>query len=67
MNWLRKNAGSWKSLCGRSLADIQDTSCESFDEIKDEVLVFFGYVRQFMEVFEDRRRKSTLILISAWL
>jgi hypothetical protein len=32
---------------------IQDTTCESVNEIRDEVLVFFAYVRQFMDVFED--------------
>jgi len=32
---------------------IQDTTCESVNEIRDEVLVFFAYVRQFMDVFVD--------------
>ena len=35
------------------LEDIQDTSCESYDEIQDEIMVLAEYFRNFMEVAED--------------
>jgi len=42
-----------KEFMREELADIENTACTSVNEIKDEIRVFFGYVRQFMEVFED--------------
>ena len=37
----------------QELEDIQDTSCESCEEIKDEILVLVEYFRKFMAVAED--------------
>ena len=33
--------------------DIQDTSCKSYKEIQDEIMVLVGYFRNFMDVAED--------------
>lgn len=41
----------------KELEDIQDTSCESFEEIQDEILVLAEYFRKFMAVDEDRHTK----------
>ncbi len=35
------------------LQDIQDTSCESYEEIQDEILALAEYFIKFMTVFED--------------
>ena len=35
------------------LEDIQDTSCESREEIQDEILVLTEYFRKFVAVVED--------------
>lgn len=42
-----------KEFMREELSDIEDTACESVDEIRDEIIVFFGYVKRFMDVFED--------------
>ena len=33
--------------------DIQDTACNSLDELKDEILILAEYFAKFMEVVED--------------
>jgi len=37
----------------QELADIQDTSCETTDEIQDEIMVLVEYFRKFMDVLDD--------------
>ena len=39
------------------LEDIQDKSCESFEEIQDEIMVLAEYFRKFMAVAEDSDTK----------
>ena len=39
------------------LEDIQDTSCESYEEIQDEIMVLAEYFRKFMAVAEDSDTK----------
>jgi hypothetical protein len=42
-----------KAFMREELKDIQDTSCTSVDEIRDQIRVFFGYVKRFTAVFEN--------------
>jgi hypothetical protein len=49
----RRERERLKVFMRQELADIQDTSCESVDEIRDEIRVFFGYVQRFMAMCED--------------
>jgi hypothetical protein len=39
------------------VADFQDTSCSSVEEIKEQVAVLFGYFRRFEDVVEDPETK----------
>ena len=39
------------------LEDIQDKSCESYEEIQDEIMVLAEYFRKFMAVAEDSDTK----------
>jgi hypothetical protein len=39
------------------VADFQDTSCSSIEEIKEEVAVLLGYFRRFENVVEDPKTK----------
>ncbi len=37
----------------KELADIQDTFCNSTEEIQDEILILVKYFRKFMDVVDD--------------
>jgi hypothetical protein len=49
----RRERERLKEFMRKELADIQDTSCTSVDEIRDQIRVFFGYVKRFTAVFEN--------------
>jgi hypothetical protein len=35
------------------MADIEDTSCDAYDEIQNEIIILAEYFRRFMAVVED--------------
>ena len=39
------------------VADFQDTSCSSVEEIKEQVAVLFGYFQRFADVVEDPKTR----------
>lgn len=46
-----------KEFMGAELFEIQDTSCESYEDIQDEIVVLAEYFRKFIAVAEDTDTK----------